>query len=270
MARKLLTAITCALLATSALATPAFADTEYVYDSAGRLIRVTYSNGVIIEYRYDAAGNRQQITTQRLPNRAPIARNDAVSVQASSVTDIAVLGNDNDPDNDPITITAVSTPTGGSAVVLSGPPRIRYTAPSTAGVRTFTYTISDGQGHTSTATVTATVLSSNQPPVAVDDWTTASPGFSTAIFVTSNDTDPENNTLTVTAVGTPTGGTVSIGSGGGYVVYNAPASAGSYSFTYTISDGAGGTSTATVYVEIESVGGCVPQPGHMCEVDPMG
>lgn len=270
MARKVLTAIACALLATSVVPTPVFADTGYVYDSAGRLIRVTYSNGVIIDYRYDAAGNRQQITTQRLPNRAPNARNDAASVQASSVTDIAVLGNDNDPDNDPITITAVSTPTGGSAAVLSGPPRIRYTAPSSAGARTFNYTISDGQGHTSTATVTVTVLSSNQPPVAADDWTSASPGFSTTIFVTSNDTDPDNNALTVTAVGTPTGGTVAIGSGGAYVIYNAPSGTGAYSFTYTISDGAGGTSTATVYVEVETVEGCVPQPGQMCEIDPAG
>ena len=41
MARKFLAAIACALLATSVVAGPALADTEYVYDSAGRLIRVT-------------------------------------------------------------------------------------------------------------------------------------------------------------------------------------------------------------------------------------
>jgi len=42
---------------------PAIADVQYVYDSAGRLVKAIYSNGVAIEYKYDAAGNRTQIVT---------------------------------------------------------------------------------------------------------------------------------------------------------------------------------------------------------------
>lgn len=30
----------------------------YEYDAAGRLIRVTYAGGLVIEYAYDSAGNR--------------------------------------------------------------------------------------------------------------------------------------------------------------------------------------------------------------------
>lgn len=30
----------------------------YTYDSLGRLSKVTYSNGVVVTYTYDAAGNR--------------------------------------------------------------------------------------------------------------------------------------------------------------------------------------------------------------------
>ncbi|ATQ44039.1 RHS repeat domain-containing protein [Caulobacter mirabilis] len=42
---------------------PAHANVQYVYDSAGRLWKAIYSNGIVIEYRYDAAGNRTQIIT---------------------------------------------------------------------------------------------------------------------------------------------------------------------------------------------------------------
>jgi YD repeat-containing protein len=34
---------------------------SYTYDTLGRLTQVKYSNGVVIQYTYDAAGNR---TTQ--------------------------------------------------------------------------------------------------------------------------------------------------------------------------------------------------------------
>lgn len=257
-----------AALALAASPTPSLSETLYVYDSAGRLIKVTYSNGVSIEYRYDASGNRQVITTDRVANRAPVAVADSATVLASGTVDISVLANDSDPDRDPLTITLISSVTGGgTATLLTSPQRIRFVAPASAGTKTFTYTITDGQGHTATATVTVTVTSTNQPPVANPDDASATPFGSTSIMVLSNDTDPNNNTLTVTAVGTPTGGSVSIGSGGGYVVYTPPGSPGTYTFGYTISDGAGGTASSTVTVYVESLEGCVPEPGQMCEIE---
>lgn len=260
-----------AALALVASPAPAFADTAYVYDSAGRLIKVTYSNGVSIEYRYDASGNRQVVTTARIPNRPPVAGANSGTILASTTYDIAVLGNDSDPDRDPLTITAVSTPTGGTATILSGAARIRYVAPATGGIYSFTYTISDGQGHTATATVTITVTSNNQPPVANADDAYTTTSNSVPIMVLSNDTDPNSNTLTVTAVGSPSGGSVSIGPGGGYVVYNSPVTAGTYSFTYTVSDGAGGSASATVTVYVEGVieppPGCDPRSNEQCDVE---
>lgn len=254
-------------LALAASPAPVSADTQYVYDSAGRLIKVTYSNGVSIEYRYDASGNRQVITTTQAPNGAPTAVADSASILASGTIDIAVLGNDSDPDQDSLSITGVTTPSGGTATILSGPPRIRYVAPGAAGTYSFTYTISDGHGHTASASVTVTVTNNNQPPVANADDASTSPSNSVSIQVLSNDTDPNNNSLTVTAVGSPTGGTVSIGPGGGYVIYNAPASAGFFTFTYTVSDGAGGSASATVTVSVEVLEepGCIPQAGLPCE-----
>jgi YD repeat-containing protein len=258
-------AATIAALALAASPMPSFADIAYVYDSAGRLIKVTYSNGVSIEYRYDASGNRQVITTAQAPNQGPVAVANSATVVASGTVDISVLANDSDPDGDTLTISAVSTPTAGTATILTGPARIRYVATATAGVRTFNYTISDGHGHTATATVTVTVTASNQPPVGNADTASTSPSTSTSIMVLANDTDPNNNTLSVTAVGSPTGGTVSIASGGGYVVYNAPAALGTYTFGYTVSDGAGGSASSTVTVYVESLED--PDPSY-CEAKP--
>lgn len=263
-----LAAAAAAVCLSIAPASSSLADAQYVYDSAGRLIKVTYSNGVVIEYRYDASGNRRQVVTSTVPNRAPVASNDSASVPTSGVVDIAVRSNDADPDGDALTITSVSSPGtgGGTTSIVSG--KVRYTAPTTAGVRTFTYTVADPDGLTDSATVTVTVTSSNQPPVATDDWAFASPGGTTPIMVLANDTDPNNNTLTVTAVTAPSGGSATVAPGGGYVVYTAPATPGSYSFTYTASDGAGGTDTATVNVTVEAYEDpCAnTPPGEMCEI----
>lgn len=34
---------------------------QYVYDSLGRLVSVTYPNGFVVNYAYDAAGNRRNV-----------------------------------------------------------------------------------------------------------------------------------------------------------------------------------------------------------------
>lgn len=40
----------------------------HLYDSLGRLTKVTYSNGVVITYVYDAAGNRSSVVTTGAPS----------------------------------------------------------------------------------------------------------------------------------------------------------------------------------------------------------
>lgn len=263
--RKVLAAGLGALL--MAASTPAFAGVQYIYDSSGRLIKAIYSNGVTIEYRYDAAGNRTQIVTTNAPNSAPVAVNDAGSVNASSAVDIMVRANDSDADGNSLTVTAVGAPTGGGSVsIQGGGTHVRYTAPSTSGSKTFTYTISDGAGGTAIATVTVTVSSVNQPPVAVDDDGYASVGSSQALFVRSNDTDPNGHPLTVTAVSNISGGNVSISSGGAYVTFTAPGSPGTYTFNYTVSDGNGGTDVGLVTVEVSSGEQCDPNSGEQCEL----
>ena len=92
----------------------------------------------------------------------------------------------------------------------------------------------------------------NDAPVAGADTLTRPDSMRVAkvllATLLANDTDPENDTLSITAVGNalPAGSTVSIS--GAFVVYIVPSNAaGDGSFTYRLSDGtASVTSTVTV------------------------
>ena len=65
-----------------------------------------------------------------------------------------VLANDSDRDGDPLTIVSVTQPSKASIAISSGGKTLTYTPGPACFVNdTFTYTISDGKGGTSTATV---------------------------------------------------------------------------------------------------------------------
>ena len=92
-------------------------------------------------------------------------------------------------------------------------------------------------------------------PDAVDDAASvAEDSGANAIAVLANDTDPDADTLSVTAVTQGAHGSVAITGGGTGVSYT-PASNyfGPDSFTYTVDDGNGGTDTATVAVTVTPV-----------------
>jgi hypothetical protein len=183
-------------------------------------------------------------------NTAPVAANDGAATPMNTVVDINVLANDVDADGDPLAITNVSTPGSGSATDL-GNGLIRYTPTGGfVGGDTFTYTISDGNGGTDTASVTVTVTWVNSPPVAQNDSAATPVNLPVDINALANDTDPDGDTLTVTSVATPAGGTATI-LGNGQVRY-APGTgfSGADSFDYIIDDGNGGTDTGTVNVVV--------------------
>src|SRR4029450_3877754 len=110
--------------------------------------------------------------------------------------------------------------------------------------------VSDGNGGTDTATVTVTVTPVNDAPVANDDTASVVEDGSVTVNVLGNDSDIDNDTLTVTAVTQGANGAVTLNP----VTYTpSPNFFGTDSFTYTISDGTGGvggTDTATVNVTI--------------------
>jgi hypothetical protein len=107
---------------------------------------------------------------------------------------------------------------------------------------------------TTTDTAALTITSAgNHAPVAVDDEYTVdqnSPGV--ALAVMGNDTDPDNDTFTITDVSTPDqgGNAQNILSGTEIGYTPAPGFCGDEQFTYEISDGNGGIDQATVTVHV--------------------
>ncbi|MDD5472109.1 MAG: cadherin-like domain-containing protein, partial [Sideroxydans sp.] len=96
------------------------------------------------------------------------------------------------------------------------------------------------------------VPGANQAPVAGADSVTLAEDSSVLIDVLANDSDADGNTLTITAVGDATHGTVAIENG--QVRYTPAANwNGADSFDYTVGDGAGGTSSGTVSITVTSV-----------------
>lgn len=86
-------------------------------------------------------------------NRAPVAQADSYLVSSASDTTLPVLSNDSDADGDPLTIVSVTQPVGGNGTVKVVGPYIVFTPKNQFRTDSFTYTISDGKGGTSTATV---------------------------------------------------------------------------------------------------------------------
>ncbi|BAY63876.1 CHU large protein [Calothrix brevissima NIES-22] len=95
-------------------------------------------------------------------NEAPIANNDSAITTDTQPVTINVLANDNDPDNDTLSISNFTNASQGKVVknadnTLTYTPNIGF-----SGTDSFTYTASDGKGGTASATVNLTVnLGSN-------------------------------------------------------------------------------------------------------------
>lgn len=191
---------------------------------------------------------------------APSAVNDTLSTPedtALTLTQANIVDtNDTSPATPPraLTLVSVSTIPGTTQGTVNG---FTYTPPANFfGQDRVTYTIQDSTGLQASATVTINVTAVNDAPVAVNDARTAdedsTDNLLTGLLANDNSGPGENDTLTITALGTPSnGGTVSIAAGGQSVNYT-PATGfiGTETFTYTISDG-GLTATATVTVEVE-------------------
>ena len=139
--------------------------------------------------------------------------------------------------------------------------QVNGTGPSTpvglsVGANVISVTVTAQDGTTTKTYTVAVTRGANQPPVPGADTLVRSNNLAMLkvpkASLLANDTDPEGDTLSLTAVGNalPSGASVAIV--GNFVVYTAPsATAGSGSFTYTLSDGAGGHSISSSVTVVE-------------------
>ena len=175
-------------------------------------------------------------------NDPPEAVGDAVATMHDAATTIKVLANDVDVDGNTLSTIAITNPGHGTAVINpSG--TVRYTpAPGYIGPDTFDYTVSDGVGGTAVGHVSISVLSVDQPPVAVDDTLTLNEDTTASVAVLANDTDPDVETLTTTAITMPPAHGIATITPNGRIAYTpAPDYNGADTFSYEVTDGPGMT-----------------------------
>ncbi len=204
------------------------------------------------------------------------ARNDAPQAAANSYTidedtplSVAapgILTNDGDIDGDTLIADPGTSPAHG-VLALSSNGAFTYTPNENYnGADTFTYYANDGQARSNAATVTININPVNDPPVARDDTTfftdEDTPLSVNAPGVLSNDSDVENNTLSVVPGAGPGHGTLTLRQDGSFLYTPAANYTGTDSFTYFASDGQSqSTQTATVTIRVDPVND-VPTPSN--------
>ena len=217
---------------------------------------VTYS---ISDGQGGTAGSTVSVTVEPAANGAPRARPDQAATPADTPVRVAVLANDTDPDGDPLTVTDVGAAMHG-AVTRNGDGTLTYTpGAGFTGADSFTYAISDGRGGSATARVDVTVgPAPDAPPIARGDQASTPANTPVQIAVLANDSDPDGDPLTITAVGAPGHGAVALNGDGTLTYTPAAGFTGVDSFTYTISDGRGGSASQVVDVSVGAAGDAPP------------
>jgi len=143
----------------------------------------------------------------------------------------------------------------GTAPQSLDPVSFTDTSPDSTGYYVLTAVNTSGleSGFSNELCVTLTGGPANNAPIAVADSASTSEDTPVSIAVLGNDSDPDDDSLTVDLVTQPTNGSVLINVN--QTVSYTPASNfnGSDNFDYTVSDGQGGTDTATVTVGVIAV-----------------
>ena len=230
-------------------------------------------------YTYTPAANYfgTDVFTYKLCDCEDDCSQATVTVTINSVDDVPVAVNDVNTTNEdtPVTGNAASndTPSGDCAntwslvgtnggaqhgtVAMNPNGTYTYTpAPNYFGTDVFTYKLCDCENDCSQATVTITINSVDDVPVAVNDVNTTNEDTPVSGNAASNDTPSGDGGNAWSLVGVNGGaqhGTVTMNTNGTYTYTPAPNYNGSDVFTYKLCDADNDCSTATVTITITPV-----------------
>ncbi|WP_167140367.1 Ig-like domain-containing protein [Diaminobutyricimonas sp. TR449] len=211
------------------------------------------SNGLV-----DAVGS---ITVVEIPRpdqlQPPVASDDTAGVRVGDAVRIPVLENDFHPDGAEIGLSPalVQDVASGGGLLFADGNDLRYLAPTTPGVYTAVYQITDPSGQTAQAQLTLTVReedqATNNPPVPPTLTARVISGEQVQIDARMDGTDPDGDTVQLLGPeSNPSKGSV-VETGADYFVYEAgDYSAGTDTFAYTVIDGLGARATGTVRIGI--------------------
>jgi VCBS repeat-containing protein len=199
-------------------------------------------------------------------NDAPTATPDSYTVAEDGTLTVGtpgVLGNDPDPDGDTLTAVLVDDVQHGT-LALNANGSFTYTPITNYnGSDSFTYLTDDGTVTVGPVTVTLTVTSVNDDPVAVGEgYTTPEdvPLVVGAPGVLGNDTDVDGDTLAAVPVAGPAHGTLTLNLDGSFTYTPAANYDGPDSFTYAAADGTATTPAVTVGLTVAGANDA-PTPG---------
>ncbi len=194
------------------------------------------------------------IVTVTARNAAPVALNDTYITDFETTLTVAVpgvLGNDSDPESDPLTAIKVTDPAHGTLTLNADGSFTYVPAAGYSGFDSFTYKANDGELDSNIATVTIMVREFvNTAPVAQAQSVETPEDTAKAITLVATDIDGQP--LTYAIVTQPAHGTVTlVGAVATYTPslnYN-----GSDSFTFKANDGLIDSNVATVTITVTPV-----------------
>ncbi|MEM7536629.1 MAG: Ig-like domain-containing protein [Chloroflexota bacterium] len=226
-----------------------------------------------------------------LPNNEPIVLDDNASLPEDTAVRVDVLANDADLDGDSLRIVEVSRGSAGGQALLThaaglditnitdspdstaSPFRLEKSlvdipgrliicadntiqyipAPNFSGVERVTYTVVDGFGGRATGQLIVFVEPINDNPEGLLDSATTEEETAVTINVLANDSDPDDDTLSIASVTQPRNGSVEILAGDLLRYTPRTDFNGEDRFIYRVSDGQGGQADGTVLVTVIAV-----------------
>jgi hypothetical protein len=226
---------------------------EYYYDGYGNIagqygLAFTYTPNAnfagIDTFSYQISDNYDSSTAWvsiqvTAPPTPPVANDDEYSTDEDAAIVVSILANDTDLNSDELTASIVSGPSYGSLTFGEGG-SITYTpAANYHGSDSFTYVATDGALNSNTATVSLTVTSVPDAPIAVDDSYSVNPGDTLVILgagVLANDSHPNSNLLTANVLSGPAHGDLTLNLDGSFTYLPDDDFVGVDSFSYSTND----------------------------------
>ncbi len=155
-----------------------------------------------------------------------------------------------DVDGDALTFALANGPQNGTVTIGADGSYSFVPGADFNGTDSFTYTVSDGLGGTTTGTINLDLASVNDGPVTTDGAASGTEDGTVTGQIVASDIDGDTLSYSVPANGAPANGTVAIAADGSYTYTPNSNFNGTDSFTYTVSDGKGGTTTGTISVSV--------------------
>ncbi len=186
------------------------------------------------------------------PAGAPMAVDDDLSGSEDTPLAGNVLGNDSDPQSDPLTAIFLSGPANGTLSLDANGNFVYTPSPDWSGTDSFVYRVSDGANFSNAATVTITIAPVNDAP------TSSSTNFSTPEDTDHSGTlpaalDADGDAVTYGLASPASHGSVTVNADGSFTYTPTANYHGGDSFSFTVSDGNGGSNTYAVSVSVTPV-----------------